>query len=83
MPPKGRRMATSARALVGDGELCVGDLKMMEKWWKTDGKHGKTMKSMNKTQFYHRILIMFHLDTHVYDIFLSMGENIDGPIYIL
>ena len=49
----------------------------------TDGKHGKTMKSMNKTQFYHRILIMFHLDTHVYDIFLSMGENIDGPIYIL
>jgi hypothetical protein len=26
---------------------------------------------------------MFHLDTHVYDIFLSMGENIDGPIYIL
>ena len=25
---------------------------------------------------------MFHLDTHVYDIFLSMGENIDGPIYI-
>ena len=75
-------MATSARALVGNGKLCVGDLKMMEKLRKTDGKHGKTIKSMNKTQFYHRGSHHVPLRYAVYDIFLSMGENIDGPIYI-
>ena len=75
-------MATSARALVGNGELCVGDLKMMEKLRKTDGKHGKTIKSMNKTQFYHRGSHHVPLRYAVYDIFLWEKTLTDPYIYI-